>query len=387
MSSRRVSLSGAPRDLPHIIEEDGSDEMSSSRSEKDATPHQVPVWDRSSRFSASSIRLEPLNEGMEVNVPRLRISFARLSSGRRGTGGTGGGGGGDRNGSDDDDDWDLGLMEDGAEGGEGGTSLSGSALERILIASRSFRGRSSSSGSATSSVTTGSTSSTGVRPSHQYARQSSMRRSSGMSSRSRSSGLSSRSRSNSSLSMGGTGMGERSLSSISLVSSDGMGGSVGALGSVGEFTSKVSRRSENVRRSIAKHSGGVVASLIRTIQGDGELSTSGGDGENRKNHPHNHRRYGIGDAVLIHNDNTRGANCVNRHGYPRGGGIILAEGQGPYAYVLGHVKTVHYEENAVYYTLTRVDNGTEIRGDMGTFLLTVFLGLYRRRYAAREGSF
>ena len=77
-------------------------------------------------------------------------------------------------------------------------------------------------------------------------------------------------------------------------------------------------------------------------------------------------RYNIGDPVLITNHTARMTNCVNRFGFPPGGGATSEEQRGPYIYILGTVKTVHYEENAVFYTVSRVDTGWDVRGDPGT---------------------
>ncbi|KAL3936000.1 MAG: hypothetical protein SGARI_002742, partial [Bacillariaceae sp.] len=63
--------------------------------------------------------------------------------------------------------------------------------------------------------------------------------------------------------------------------------------------------------------------------------------------------------------NNNNTILVNQFGYPRGEGMSLEERRGPYLYILGKVKQIHYEENAVYYTVTRQDNGLGIRGDAG----------------------
>jgi hypothetical protein len=56
---------------------------------------------------------------------------------------------------------------------------------------------------------------------------------------------------------------------------------------------------------------------------------------------------------------------VNRLGYPRGEGNTFEEQRGPHLYILGKVKQIHFEENAIFYTLTREDNGQDVRGDAG----------------------
>jgi hypothetical protein len=227
-------------------------------------------------------------------------------------------------GSDDDEDADsVGSMGDDTETGR---TLSVAALERIKVASRSFRGLSTGISDISS---TSASASSGVKP-----QRPSMRRGSSMS----------------------QGQGSGAFSFVSE-------GSVGALVTVGEFTSNLSRKSEYVRLSIARHSGEALALLKGPfISGDGDITTDDEGGNAKKGD----RRYYIGDPVLISSDHTRWAHCVNRHGYPQGSGTTPEEKQGPYMYVLGKVKTVHYEENAVFYTVTRADNGLEIRGDPGT---------------------
>jgi hypothetical protein len=95
-----------------------------------------------------------------------------------------------------------------------------------------------------------------------------------------------------------------------------------------------------------------------------------------------YRGYAQGDMVLFISDGIEDASptnnaavprgavssstiLVNRYGYPHGEGNSVEERRGPYMYILGKVKQIHYEENAVYYTVTREDNGHDIRGDAG----------------------
>lgn len=153
----------------------------------------------------------------------------------------------------------------------------------------------------------------------------------------------------------GSGGNSSPFSAVSI--SDGSGG---ALGSVGGFTSKMSRKSQNFRHSIAKHSGGALARLTRHTGSGADGDSKDSDDENRAKKS---RRYGIDDSVLISNHGTNWANCVNRHGYPPGSGTSPEEKVGPYIFILGTIKTVHYEENAVFYTVTRADTGSDLRGD------------------------
>lgn len=76
-----------------------------------------------------------------------------------------------------------------------------------------------------------------------------------------------------------------------------------------------------------------------------------------------YRGYSVGDSVLISDVNARWQNCVNRLGFPPGEGKDSEEQRGPFSYVLGKVKVVHYEENEVFYTVKREDTGVDVRGD------------------------
>lgn len=76
-----------------------------------------------------------------------------------------------------------------------------------------------------------------------------------------------------------------------------------------------------------------------------------------------HVRYRVGDPILIANHQSNWANLVNRYGYPPGQGYSEEEQKGPYVYVLSHVKKVHFEEDAEYYTVTRADTGADQRAN------------------------
>jgi hypothetical protein len=56
---------------------------------------------------------------------------------------------------------------------------------------------------------------------------------------------------------------------------------------------------------------------------------------------------------------------VNAFGFPAGGGNTEAEKQGPYSFVLTAVTKVHFDEDEKYYTVRRLDTGTEQRADSG----------------------
>jgi hypothetical protein len=76
-----------------------------------------------------------------------------------------------------------------------------------------------------------------------------------------------------------------------------------------------------------------------------------------------YRKHKIGDQVLVCNHQSRWANLVNRHGFPPHEGATPEERRGPYVYVLAQVKSVHFEEYSVYYTVVRADTGAEQRAD------------------------
>ncbi len=89
--------------------------------------------------------------------------------------------------------------------------------------------------------------------------------------------------------------------------------------------------------------------------------------ESRYEYAKSIRRYGVGQYVLISNhDLAEGSTClVNRYGFPEGGGGAATPEQrrGPYIYVLAQVKSVHFGENAQYYTVSRFDNEEDQRAD------------------------
>ena len=58
-------------------------------------------------------------------------------------------------------------------------------------------------------------------------------------------------------------------------------------------------------------------------------------------------------------------NLVNKFGFPRGLGFAIEEQRGPYNYVLCNVKAVHFDEDARYYTITRIDMGIDQRAEPG----------------------
>ncbi|GAX12010.1 hypothetical protein FisN_8Lh104 [Fistulifera solaris] len=56
---------------------------------------------------------------------------------------------------------------------------------------------------------------------------------------------------------------------------------------------------------------------------------------------------------------------VNCFGYAAGEGTNEAQRHGPYKYLLCHVQTVHFDEDERYYTVTRMDTGSQQRADPG----------------------
>lgn len=101
------------------------------------------------------------------------------------------------------------------------------------------------------------------------------------------------------------------------------------------------------------------------------------------------RRYGVGQYVLISNHNLdEGSSClVNRYGFPEGGGGALYSEQrrGPYIYLLAQVKSVHFGEDAQYYTVSRCDNEEDQRADAGWMEpITDPLGIEAAKIAAKK---
>ncbi len=99
----------------------------------------------------------------------------------------------------------------------------------------------------------------------------------------------------------------------------------------------------------------------------GRVSTDRGSEVEGSRYAKTIRRYGVGQYVLISNHSlAEGSTClVNRYGFPEGGGGALTPEQrrGPYIYLLAQVKSVHFGENAQYYTVSRCDNEEEQRAD------------------------
>ncbi len=56
---------------------------------------------------------------------------------------------------------------------------------------------------------------------------------------------------------------------------------------------------------------------------------------------------------------------VNKYGYPKNEGKTAEQRQGPYIYVLGTVKHIHFREDARHYTVERADTGVCVRADTG----------------------
>lgn len=84
-----------------------------------------------------------------------------------------------------------------------------------------------------------------------------------------------------------------------------------------------------------------------------------------------YRRYRVGENVLIC-CNSHWATLVNRYGFPPGEGTTAEEQNGPYAFVMATVLTVHFDEFAEYYTVKRADNGAEQRADTGSCTVASF---------------
>lgn len=75
------------------------------------------------------------------------------------------------------------------------------------------------------------------------------------------------------------------------------------------------------------------------------------------------RRYNTGDHVLVWLQGRITTACVNKFGFPPGEGNTPDERSGPYMYALAVVKQIHFEEIALYYTVTRCDTGQDQRAE------------------------
>ncbi|KAL7540169.1 hypothetical protein ACHAXR_009941 [Thalassiosira sp. AJA248-18] len=98
------------------------------------------------------------------------------------------------------------------------------------------------------------------------------------------------------------------------------------------------------------------------------------------------RRYGVGDYVLISNHGSNNGNTttnnnininnnppppshsinlVNRYGFPSwgGGATTSEERRGPYIHLLAQVTSVHFGEDAQYYTVRRMNDNQDQRAD------------------------
>ena len=120
-----------------------------------------------------------------------------------------------------------------------------------------------------------------------------------------------------------------------------------------------------------------------------QFSKDRGDSDESKYYAKTIRRYGVGQYVLISNHNLdEGSSClVNRYGFPEGGGGALYSEQrrGPYIYLLAQVKSVHFGEDAQYYTVSRCDNEEDQRADAGWMEpITDPLGIEAAKIAAKK---
>ena len=87
-------------------------------------------------------------------------------------------------------------------------------------------------------------------------------------------------------------------------------------------------------------------------------------------------QFGRGDHVLVmltllnitnqfDDKDMFSTDPVNCFGYSVGEGTNEAQRHGPYKYVLCQVQTVHFDEDERYYTVTRMDTGSDQRADPG----------------------
>ena len=100
------------------------------------------------------------------------------------------------------------------------------------------------------------------------------------------------------------------------------------------------------------------------------------------------RRYAVGQYALISNHSLdEGTNyLVNRYGFPEGGGGVNPEQRrGPYIYLLTQAKSVHFGEDAQYYTVSRFDNDEEQRADARWMVpITDPIGIEAAKTAAKK---
>ena len=102
------------------------------------------------------------------------------------------------------------------------------------------------------------------------------------------------------------------------------------------------------------------------------------------------RRYAVGQYVLISNHDLAEEGTakflVNRYGFPEGGGASTPEQRrGPYIYLLAKVQSVHFEEDAQYYTVSRCDNEEQQRADVWYMEpITDPIGIEAAKTAARK---
>lgn len=97
-----------------------------------------------------------------------------------------------------------------------------------------------------------------------------------------------------------------------------------------------------------------------------------------------YRGYKVGDSVLVNDlSTTEWSNQVNKMGYPPGAGTTAEELRGPFMFVLGKIKRVHFEEYSVYYTVTREDTKEDVRGEAGaSFSISFVNGRFVLMYVA-----
>ena len=117
------------------------------------------------------------------------------------------------------------------------------------------------------------------------------------------------------------------------------------------------------------NSGGGGAPSSTATGGGQSNNTNGGIKRTVRNRITAFRRYGVGDYVLISNHNLPIENSitlVNRYGFPEygiSGATTSEERRGPYIYLIAQVTSVHFGEDAQYYTVKRGDNHENQRAD------------------------
>lgn len=145
----------------------------------------------------------------------------------------------------------------------------------------------------------------------------------------------------------------------------------------GSLANKVSTKSQNIRSSVVTFFGS---------KRDDDTEGTSSDRQEMYNRQAAYREYSVGDAVLVF-ANQRFVSSVNRDGFPPGQGRTADERNGPYLFVLGKIKQIHFEENSVFYTVRREDTGVDVRGNPSKFSIAISFSVYLSLILSSETYF